>query len=99
MKCSYIKVNNKGEKIVKQKAIFKTFEGALARCNIMNAKSSNLIRIRPYLCDECGNFHIGRTGKKITLKYRKKVIEELSKPLNLLTPINIKIVGKIDFKK
>lgn len=81
-----------GTKVYKHKHKYNSLDEAIASCKALNSKPNQLTKLVSYKCPTCCKYHIGRNGKQISDKYRKKLI--YSKPRKP----NFKILGKIDLK-
>lgn len=99
-KCdTLVRKKEDGTEVRKPKKKFDTQEEAIEQCKKLNARPQQITKLVPYKCPHCHKFHIGRNGKKISDKYRKKLIKDntiSNRPKNLG---NFKVVGKIDLGK
>lgn len=86
--------------IYKNKAKYKTHDRAVEVCKILNSKENQIHKLITYKCGICHEYHIGRNGKEISDKYRRKLRMETGVTYRpILTEMNLKIVGKIDLSQ
>lgn len=78
--------------IYKNKKKYETHDLAVKACKVLNSKPSQINKLVTYKCKVCHTYHIGRNGKTINKKYRKKVQTELNP--KKMEP-KFKIIGKI----
>lgn len=101
-----------GTKAYKDKKKFETLEDAIDACKKLNAKPHRISKLVSYKCRCCFKYHIGRNGKTITDKYRRKLKDEQHAPNTEevemrqrriraadIENANFKFVGKIDLSK
>lgn len=103
-----VKTDLDGRKVYKKKEPYNTLDEAILAAKKMNAKESTIHKLVGYKCNYCFKYHIGRNGKLLTDKDRKKYQTELGIGLKVLGKINldllqpnskVKIVGWIDLSK
>lgn len=90
-----------GKPITVKKKKYDTLDSAIYEAKKLNARPKQIIKLVPYKCTVCHNYHLGRNGNPITEKYRSKLLKEL-KAIELekkLAMPKFKIIGKIDLSK
>lgn len=93
-----------GVKSTKKKIQYKSLDEAIIKCKETNLKPKTTEKYVAYKCTVCHKYHIGRNGKSISKKYRKKLEKEKKylgwkKKVNKVRNINFNIIGKIDLSK
>jgi hypothetical protein len=79
-----------GERILKNKIKYRSEVAAQRKANNHNLKKGTTEMVDAYQCSECGEWHIGRNGKKLTKSSKGKLIME---------KVKFTVVGKIDLSK
>lgn len=97
-------VKKDGKETVEKKIPYNTLDDAIIKCKEINIKPKVTEKVVPYKCTVCHKYHIGRNGKPITKKYRKKLENEKQvlgwkKKVQSVKNIKFNIVGKIDLSK
>jgi len=101
--CEKIIIKNDIEEIKKKKA-YNSLDEAILQAKIINVSDNVTEKNVPYKCTVCHKYHVGRNGKPITEKYRKKLIREfqvmrVQKKIDRIKNATFKIIGKIDLSK
>ncbi len=83
---------------------FDTLDAAIAVCKIINADPNITEKVVSYKCSVCHKYHVGRNGKLISPKYRKRLGVELEnlqikKKKAEINAISFKVVGHIDLSQ
>ena len=90
-----------GKPITVKKKKYETLDSAIYEAKKLNARPKQIIKLVPYKCTVCHNYHLGRNGNTITEKYRSKLIKQLKAEeweKKHAMP-KFKIIGKIDLSK
>lgn len=61
-----------GLPIFRPKKKFETLEDAISAAKVINSKDKIINKVVAYKCKICCKYHIGRNGKELTEKERKK---------------------------
>jgi hypothetical protein len=88
-----------GNPVYKDKIHYNNLESAIRQCKRLNIQESRIKKVVPYKCTTCHKFHIGRNGKDIKDKYRKRLRRKNDLAQIAMTNISIKVLGKIDLSK
>jgi len=83
---------------VVEKKKYKTMEKAQLAADEQNVMKSRTDKINPYQCFVCKEFHVGRTGEKITFEDIEGIYERRFERRKANMP-SFKVVGKIDLSK
>lgn len=74
MQCNtFSHIDEEGQIVYKSKKTFDTLDEAISVCKKLNARPERINKVVSYKCTKCYKYHIGRNGKSITEKYRKKL--------------------------
>jgi len=71
MQCETIKYEN-GVAVTKPKRSYETLDGAISHAKEINSNSKIIHKVVAYKCKKCMKYHLGRNGKEVTDKERKK---------------------------
>ena len=87
-----------GRAVYKNKRQYPTHDLGVEACKVINIREHQIHKLVTYKCDVCHNYHIGRNGKEIKAKYKKRIKREMKlyHKFEPLPKINLKIIGKID---
>jgi len=101
MECTTLEsYDENGQMKMRPKKQFDTLDGAIAVAKIENAKPHHIHKVVAYKCKTCFKYHIGRNGKEIKEKDKKKLQQMFSDKLALEKKRkenpNFKVVGYID---
>tara|TARA_R110000772_G_scaffold260587_1_gene378660 strand:+ start:501 stop:818 length:318 start_codon:yes stop_codon:yes gene_type:complete len=82
-----------GRPVYKNKRQFSTHDLAVQACKVINLREHQIHKLVTYKCNVCHQYHIGRNGKEINAKYKRKIRREREayhKPTPL-REVNLKI--------
>jgi hypothetical protein len=90
-------------KVIKKKG-YDSLDEAILQAKIINVHPTVTEKNVPYKCTVCHKYHVGRNGKPITEKYKKKLVREFQimkaqKKIERIKNATFKIIGKIDLSK
>lgn len=88
--CQKVVITKKGEKILQNKKKYQSELAAKSACKNINLKPNVKEMCSAYYCSVCGQWHVGRNGRKMTDGAKQKLIDNYFK---------IKVVGFIDLDK
>jgi hypothetical protein len=88
-----------GNPILKDKIKYDTHDKAVKACKTQNIRESRIKKLVTYKCKVCNKYHIGRNGKNIKAKYRRKLRRANDLAGKLKMKVGIKVIGKIDLTK
>ncbi len=72
MECSTIERYELGLPVYKPKRKFKSMEEAINFAKKINSKDHTIHKLVSYKCEKCFKYHVGRNGKEVTQKEKKK---------------------------
>jgi hypothetical protein len=90
-----------GRPVYKNKVQFPTHDLAVIACKRYNLGEHQIHKLVTYKCSVCHKYHIGRNGKEINSKYKRKIQRERTAKFEerqhrTKPQYNFKIIGKID---
>lgn len=98
-----IRIETNGLKLYKPKKVYENQDDAIEAAKILNSLDHRINKVVPYRCGYCKKFHLGRNGKEIKEKDRKKLKKQLAvkipQPPKLPEIPNVKVIGWIDLSK
>lgn len=78
MQClRFSNIDLNGEKVFKAKKAYDTQEEAITDAKVLNLRPNQITKLVPYRCKDCHKFHLGRNGKPITEKDKKRLLRQL----------------------
>ena len=106
MECKTLeRYEENGQMVTKPKKQFDTMDEAIIVAKKKNSEPHQIHKLVAYKCKTCFKYHIGRNGKEISDKVRKKAQQYFTKypkPAPIKKPISLeglKPLGWIDLSK
>jgi hypothetical protein len=73
MDCQRFSHIQEGVKVYRAKVSYNTLEEAISVAKVQNLYPNAIHKVVAYKCKVCQKFHLGRNGKEITEKYKKRL--------------------------